>query len=195
MSAIPLRTDYDAADMRGLARKAGDPDQVRGLLAIAAVYDGMNRAAAAKVGGMDRQSLRDWVHRFNADGPEGWHDRKPSGAVPKLTVGEKAALAALVEAGPDPQADGVVRWRRIDLKEVIRDRFGVDYHERSVSRLLHELGFSHMSARPRHPGTLVSAIGHPPPDTPIEIWWQDEMRLGQKNGLVRQWARTGDRPS
>ncbi len=152
MSAIPLRTDYNAADVRGLARKASDPDQVRRLLAIAAVYDGMNRAAAATVGGMDRQSLRDWVHRFNADGPEGLHDRKPSGAVPKLTAAEKAALAALVEAGPDPQADGVVRWRRIDLKEVIRDRFGVAYHERSVSRLPHELGFSHMSARPRPPG-------------------------------------------
>ena len=152
MSAIPLRTDFDAVDVRGLARKASDPDQVRRLLAIAAVYDGMNRAEAASIGGMDRQSLRDWVHRFNADGPEGLHDRKPPGAVPKLTAAEKAELAALVEAGPDPQADGVVRWRRIDLKEVIRDRFGVDYHERSVSRLLHELGFSHMSARPRHPG-------------------------------------------
>ena len=92
------------------------------------------------------------MHRFNADGPEGLHDRKPPGAVAKLTAGEKATLTALVEAGPDPQIDGVVRWRRIDLKEVIRDRFGVDYHERSVSRLLHDLGFSHMSARPRHPG-------------------------------------------
>ncbi len=152
MSAIPLRTDYDAADVRSLARTASDPDQVRRLLAIAAVYDGMNRAEAATVGGMDRQSLRDWVYRFNADGLEGLHDRKPPGAVPKLTAAEKTELAALVEAGPDPQIDGVVRWRRIDLKEVIRDRFGVDYHERSVSRLLHELGFSHMSARPRHPG-------------------------------------------
>ena len=152
MSAIPLRTDYDAADARGLARKANDPKQVRRLLAIAAVYDGMNRANAAAIGGMDRQSLRDWVHRFNTDGPEGLHDLKPPGAVPKLTAAEKAELMALVETGPDPQVDGVVRCRRIDLKEVIRDRFGVDYHERSVSRLLHELGFSHMSARPRHPG-------------------------------------------
>ena len=101
---------------------------------------------------MDRQSLRDWVHRFNVDGPEGLHDLKPPGAVPKLTAAEKAELAALVEAGPDPLVDSVVRWRRIDLKEVIRGRFGVVYHERSVSRLLHELGFSHMSARPRHPG-------------------------------------------
>ena len=73
------RTDYDAADVRSLARTASDPDQVRRLLAIAAVYDGMNRAEAATVGGMDRQSLRDWVHRFNADGLEGLHDRKPSG--------------------------------------------------------------------------------------------------------------------
>ncbi len=152
MSAIPLRTDYDAADVRGLARTSSDPDQVRRLLAIAAVYDGMRRVEAAAVGGMDRQSLCDWVHRFNADGPEGLHDLKPPGAVPKLTAAEKAELAALVEAGPDPEIDSVVRWRRIDLKEVIRDRFGVDYHERSVSRLLHELGFSHMSARPRHPG-------------------------------------------
>jgi len=152
MSAIPLRTDFDATVVRGLACKASDADQVRRLLAIAAVYDGMRRAEAAAVGGMDRQSLCNWVHRFNADGPEGLHDHKPPGAVPKLTAAEKAELAVLVEAGPDWQVDGVVRWRRIDLKEVIRDRFGVDYHERSVSRLLHELGFSRYRARPRHPG-------------------------------------------
>ncbi len=152
MSAIPLRTDYDAADVRSLARKASDPNQVRRLLAIAAVYDGMNRTEAATVGGMDRQSLRDWVHRFNAAGAEGLHDRKAPGAAPKLTAAERAALSEIVEAGPDPDSDGVVRWRRIDLKEVIHDRFGVEYHERSVSRLLHDLGFSHMSARPRHPG-------------------------------------------
>ena len=152
MSAIPLRTDYDAARSRAFARKSRDPKQVRRLLAIAAVYDGMNRADAAAIGGMDRQSLRDWVHRFNVDGPEGLHDLKPPGAVPKLMAAEKAELTALVEAGPDPLVDSVVRWRRIDLKEVIRGRFGVDYHERSVSRLLHELGFSHMSARPRPPG-------------------------------------------
>ena len=153
MSAkIPLRTDYDAAEARALARKATDPNQVRRLLAIAAVYDGMNRRDAAAVGGMDRQSLRDWVYRFNEAGPEGLHDRKSPGAVAKLTAAERAALAEIVEAGPDPDSDGVVRWRRIDLKEVIQDRFGVVYHERSVSRLLHDLGFSHMSARPRHPG-------------------------------------------
>jgi transposase len=101
---------------------------------------------------MDRQSLCNWVHRFNAEGPDGLIDRKAPGAEPKLSASQKAELAALVEAGPDPQLDGIVRWRRIDLKDVIHDRFGVVYHERSVSRILHELGFSHMSARPRHPG-------------------------------------------
>ncbi len=154
MSAVPLRMDYDSATLRGLACKAYNPVQVRRLLAIAAIYEGMNRAEAAAVGGMDRQSLRDWVHRFNADGPEGLRDRKPPGAVPKLTSVEKAELKALVEAGLDPEADDMVGWRRIDLKEVIRDRFGVDYHERSVSRLLHELGFSHMSAGWRNGGDV-----------------------------------------
>ena len=159
MSAmIPLRSDYDAAEARALARKATDPNQVRRLLALAAIYDGMNRRDAAAVGGMDRQSLRDWVYRFNEVGPEGLHDRKPPGAVAKLTAAERAALAEIVEAGPDPDSDGVARWRRLDLKEVIRDRFGVDYHERSVSRLLHDLGFSHMSARPRHPGQDVEML-------------------------------------
>ena len=147
MPAIPLRKDYDAAKARALARKSSDPNQVRRLLSIAAIYEGMNRVEAAALGDMDRQSLRDWVHRFNSGGPDGLIDRKPPGAVPKLTVAQKAELAALVEAGPDQRSEEAVRWRRIDLKEVIRDRFGVIYHERSVSRLLQELGFSHLSAR------------------------------------------------
>ncbi|KKL03566.1 hypothetical protein LCGC14_2624890 [marine sediment metagenome] len=101
---------------------------------------------------MDRQTLRDWVHRFNADGVDGLIDRKAPGATCKLTAEQRAELAGLIETGPDPKTDGVVRWRRVDLREVIWQRFGVTYHERSVSRLLHELGFSHMSARPQHPG-------------------------------------------
>ena len=93
MSAkIPLRTDYDAVQARALARKATDPNQVRRLLAIAAVYDGMNRRDAAAVGGMDRQSLRDWVYRFNQAGPEGLHDHKSPGAVPQLSERLKSVL-------------------------------------------------------------------------------------------------------
>ena len=98
------------------------------------------------------------VHRFNGEGPEGLLDRKTDGPPPKLTPAQKAELAVLVEAGPDRKKDGVVRWRRVDLKAVIEDRFGVVYHERSVSRLLHELGFSHMSARPRHPAQKAGVL-------------------------------------
>lgn len=150
MPAIPLRMDYDGASVRASARLAGEAQQVRRLLAIAAVYDGLDRATAARLGGMDRQTLRDWVHRFNEEGPEGVVDRKAPGAARRLTACEEAELAALVEAGPELDRDGVVRWRCVDLKALIRQRWGVDYHERTIGKLLARLGFSHISARPRH---------------------------------------------
>ena len=111
----------------------------------------MNRADAARIGGMDRQTLRDWVHRFNKAGPDGLRDAWASGPTPRLSAAQKAQLADIIEAGPDREVDGVVRWRRIDLKRVVAARFGVDYHERYVGTLLKKLGFSHVSARPRHP--------------------------------------------
>lgn len=151
MPAIPLRGDFDAARVRQAACAAGDVAQARRLLAIAAVYDGMNRSEAARVGGMDRQTLRDWVLRFNEAGPGGLVNRTAPGAEAKLTPAQLDELAEVVETGPDPRTDGIVRWRRIDLRDVIERRFGVVYHERSVSRLLHQLGFARLSARPRHP--------------------------------------------
>lgn len=151
MAGIGLRVDWDAPRVRAAARDARDPDQARRLLAVAAVYDGLTRTRAAEIGGMERQTLRDWVHRFNADGPAGLISRKAPGAARKLRSEQLAALAELVEAGPDPERNAVVRWRRVDLQAEIQRRFGVSLHERSVSRLLGELGFSHMSARPRHP--------------------------------------------
>ena len=157
-TAIALRGDFNAEDLRALARQSRDARQCRRLLALAAVAEGCGRGEAAEIGGMDRQTLRDWVHRFNGEGPEGLLDRKTDGPAPKLTAAQKVKLAALVEAGPDRKTDGVVRWRRVDLKAVIEDRFGVIYHERSVSRLLHELGFSHLSARPRHPAQKAEVL-------------------------------------
>ncbi len=149
-AAIGLREDYSAEDLRALARQSDDARQCRRLLALAGVAEGRSRAEAAALGGMDRQTLRDWVHRFNAEGPAGLLDRKTPGAQPKLTAEQKAELSSIVEAGPDREESGLVRWRRVDLKAVIEDRFGVVYHERSVSRLLDELGFAHLSPRPRH---------------------------------------------
>ena len=160
-SAVKLREDYSAEALRGLAKRSKDVNQSRRLLSLAAIRDGMDRGAAAKIGGMDRQTLRDWVHRFNAQGPDGLFDHWTEGPTPRLSGPQLMELATIVETGPDPKTDGVVRWRRVDLRRVISARFGVDYHERSVGKLLKKLGFSHMSARPRHPaqdGRIVEAF-------------------------------------
>jgi transposase len=141
-----------------LAKGSKDANQSRRLLSLAAVLDGMSRADAARIGGMDRQTLRDWVHRFNQEGPDGLRDAWASGPTPRLSPEQRTELAEIVETGPDRKVDSVVRWRRIDLKRVIAARFGVDYHERYVGTLLKQLGFSHMSARPRHPGQNPETI-------------------------------------
>ena len=204
MSAcIALRDDYDSLELRRLAKVSRDPRQVRRLLALAAAYDGMSRTEAAKVGGMDRQTLRDWAHRFNEEGPEGLKHRSGAGRPRLLTQEQMSELSAIVETGPDPEVDGVVRWRRVDLKRVIEERFGVIYSERTISDLLAALSFSHISGRPRHPKQderIIEAFKNvwPAPGLPktkrVEIWFQDEARLGQKNGRARIWAKTGTRP-
>src|SRR5215813_6908434 len=150
-SAVRLREDYSAEALRALACRSKDVNQSRRLLSLAAVRDGMDRGSAAKIGGMDRQTLRDWVHRFNASGPDGLLNNWTEGPKPRLSDEQMAELAQIVETGPDRESDGVVLWRRIDLKRVIAEKFGVDFHPRYVGKLLHRLGFSHMSARPRHP--------------------------------------------
>jgi len=150
-SPVKLRTDCSSARLRQLAKHSKDSKQSRRLLSLAAVVAGMSRADAARIGGMDRQTLRDWVHRFNAHGPDGLKDTHGGGRAPRLSADQKAQLAQIVETGPDPLTDGVVRWRRVDIQRVIRERFGVDYHERYVGTLLKALGFSRLSGRPRHP--------------------------------------------
>ena len=136
-----------------LARRSKNVNQSRRLLSLAAVRDGMDRGSAAKIGGMDRQTVRDWVHRFNGSGPEGLIDNWTDGPKPRLSAAQLAEVTRIVEAGPDREKDGVVRWRRIGLKRVIAERFGVAFHERYVGKLLKKLGFSHMSARPPPSGS------------------------------------------
>jgi transposase len=150
-AAIRLRTDFSADELRRLAAATKNANQSRRLLSIAAVLDGMSRTDAARIGGMDRQTLRDWVHRFNERGPDGLKDSWSKGNPPRLSAAQQAELARLVETGPDRAVHEVVRWRRVDLQAVIAERFGVAYHERTVGKILHQLGFSDISARPRHP--------------------------------------------
>jgi transposase len=121
------------------------------MLAIALVLDGASRTDAARSCGMDRQTLRDWVHRYNSDGLAGLQDRHGGGARPLLSPEQEAQVAAWVRQGPDLAEHGVTRWRRADLARAIEQRFGVVLAERSMSDVLRRLGFRRLVARPRHP--------------------------------------------
>lgn len=147
------RSELSPADLRRAAARSWDADAARRMLAIALVVEGKGRKEAAESCGMDRQTLRDWIIRYNAEGLPGLSDRMPPGPAFRLTPEQMAELSALVEAGPDPAMDHVVRWRRVDLRRVIAERWGVEFHERSVGKLLHRLGFVRLSVRPKHPKT------------------------------------------
>ena len=146
-AAVRLREDYSADDLRRLASKARHGAQTRRLMALAALADGQSRAEAAAVGLMDRQTLRDWVIRFNADGPAGLIDKSSPGRPPKSA--QKQEVRQWVEEGPGPHDPRLVRWRRADLAGAIEDRFAITCHPTTIGRMLRELGFSHVS--PRHP--------------------------------------------
>lgn len=149
-AAIGLREDYGGADLRVLARSSKDANQGRRLLALAVIYDGGRRMDAARIGGVGLQIIRDWVVRFNADGPGGPINGKAPGNRPKLSDAQRAALAAVVERGPIPAIHGVVRWRLLDLMQWVWEEFGISLSEATMSRELKALGYRKISARPRH---------------------------------------------
>ena len=151
MAVAITRTDLSARGLRLAAAKAKDAKAARRMLALALVLEGVDRKTAAEICGMDRQTLRDWVHRYNSEGLEGLSDRRSAGPTPRLSPEQKAELAQIVREGPDPAVDGVVRWRRSDLQRAIEARFGVEMHERTVGKQLAGLGFRRLSVRPQHP--------------------------------------------
>jgi len=144
------RLDHSPAELRSLARNEAGAVACR-ILAIAHVLDGASRADAAASCGMDRQTLRDWVHRFNAQGIEGLANKVIPGRSPALSEGQMAQLREIVLQGPDLARDGVVRWRCCDLQGVIADRFGVNVHERTVGKLLRRLRLTRLQPCPHNP--------------------------------------------
>lgn len=149
-ASIGLRDDFDGAGLRRLAKATKDAAQGRRLLALAEIYDGGRRTDAARIGGVGLQTVRDWVLRFNARGPDGLIDAKAPGNPGKLDAAQLRALASLVESGPIPAIHGVVRWRLKDLAQWIWEEFRVSLDETTVGRALKELGFRKLTARPRH---------------------------------------------
>lgn len=155
---LPLRTDVTADDVRRHARRARDANQARRLLALAAIYEGRSRSAAARIGGVGLQIVRDWVVRFNAAGPDGLIDRKAPGPSLRLNEAQRQALAAAVERGPMPAMHGVVRWRLPDLAQWLWEEFRVSVSPQTASRELHALGYRKLSARPRHHAQAAGAV-------------------------------------
>ena len=145
------RKDLTPAQLRSVASKTSNARAARRMLALALVLEGVDRETAAESCGMERQTLRDWVHRYNAEGLAGLFNRRSPGRPPRLSAEHKAALAAQVDKGPDPEIDGVVRWRRVDLKRWIEAQFGIIMHERTVGKQLTALGYRRLSVRPQHP--------------------------------------------
>ena len=152
MVAVPIATERTPAELRAMARRERDGRVGARLLALANALGGMSREAAARAAGMDRQTLRDWVHRYNAEGVGGLRDRPRAGRPCRLDEGRQATLKALVLRGPRLAWDGRVAWRARDLRDLVERRFGVGYSETGILRLLHGLDLSWQKARPVHPG-------------------------------------------
>ena len=151
MAVEITRREASAAELRQAATRSRDANAARRMLAIALVLEGRSREDAAASCGMDRQTLRDWAHRYNAEGLAGLANRHAPGPVPRLSAEQEAIVAEWVEQGPDLARDGVVRWRCVDLQDRIEREFAVSLHERTVGKLLRKLRFRRLSVRPQHP--------------------------------------------
>ena len=151
MAKLKIRKDRTSTVLRKLAKSEPDARISRRLLGIANALDGMSRAEAAKCAGMDRQTLRDWVIRYNEQGVTGLCDNWNGGRPPMLTLDEQAELLAIVMAGPDPEKDGFCAFTRDDLVAIAKKKFGKSMHPASMGRVLRRLDLSRQKARPTHP--------------------------------------------
>src|SRR6266481_6886899 len=145
-AAVRVRGDYEAAQIRVLAKRSENAAQTRRLLALAAIYDGGSRTEAARIGGVGVQTVRDWVLAFNAEGPPGLVNGKAPGNAPLLTQAHRQALLEIVESGPIPAVHGVVRWRLIDLAQWVFEEFRISISKQTLSRELRAMGLR--SCRP-----------------------------------------------
>ena len=181
MPALMIREDLPPAELRRLAKMEADPRVARRLLAIAAALEGMSREAAARIAGMDRQTLRDWVIRYNRGGPAGLSDHWGDGRPCRLTEGQQAVLKAIVLQGPAPEVDGISTWRLVDLCRIVRERFGVTYGETGMGRLVRGLDLSWQTPRPRHAETDRAA--------------QERFKKGASPSRLRRSRPTTPKPS
>jgi transposase len=154
---LPIRGDVPPAELRRLSRRERDRAAAARMMAIANALEGMSRAEAARLAGMERQALRDAVVRYNAEGLAGLYDRPRPGAPRRLDDERRAALRQLVLDGPDVEATGLSAWTLPDLCREVEARWGVRYHPGHMSKVVRRLGLSHQKARPAHPNADPAA--------------------------------------
>ncbi len=203
------RADHTPEALERLSRECKDDAFAHRLRAVSMVLRGSSREDVARAQGVDRQTIRDWVLRFNEAGPDGLRDQPRGGSSCRLRAEQQEALVVVLETGPDPAREGICRWRLVDLSDWIRTHFGVKYTLEGVRSLIRRLGFRSLSPRPIHPKadpeaqeifrhtfSELAAAAVPEAVDPerVEIWFQDEARAGQKGMLARLWARKGTRP-
>ena len=158
MAVAITRTELDAAGLRAVAGRSRDAAAARRMLALALVLEGESRADAARAAGMDRQTLRDWVHRYNAEGLDGLENRPERGRPERrLTPEQEAVVGEWVRQGPILAEHKVIRWRLVDLRDEIDRKFGVRFHERSIGKLMARLNFSRVSVRPEQDAAAQEA--------------------------------------
>jgi transposase len=154
---LPIRGNVPPAELRRLSRRERDRAAAARMMAIANALEGMSRAEAARLAGMERQALRDAVVRYNAEGLAGLYDRPRPGAPRRLDDERRAALRQLVLDGPDVEATGLSAWTLPDLCREVEARWGVRYHPGHMSKVVRRLGLSHQKARPAHPNADPAA--------------------------------------
>jgi transposase len=189
MKGLELRPDFDAAMLRSTAKASKDAGQTRRLLALAVIYDGASRTEAAEIGGVTLQIVRDWVVKFNAEGPDGLIDRKAPGQPPLLNQEHRAALAAVIESGPIPAIHGVVRWRILDLCQWIWEEFRISVSEQTLSRVLRAMNYRKLSARPRHHAQAQGAIDDFKKNSPA-AWKRSRANAGSPSGIWKSGSAT-----
>ena len=179
---VPLRTDFNAAALRAIARQTKDGPQARRLLALAAIYEGATRTEAARIGGVTVQIVRDWVVKFNAHGPDGLVDKKAPGQASRLNEAHRMALTKVIDEGPIPALHGVVRWRLVDLSRWVFEEFRVTVSVQTLSRELRALGYRRLSTRPRHHAQVERAIEDFKKASP-RAWRRSRMRRPSRQSI------------
>lgn len=207
-AALLVTTNLTSAELRRLAWRANDRAQSLRLIAIANAVDGMPRTEVARLAGVDVQTVRDWVVRFNAEGAEGLIERRRSGRPDWLNEYQLGQLHGWMKTGPDPETDGFSRWRIVDAIAWVDQKFGISYSEEGMRRILHALGLSYQKARPQHPKSdpavredfkkktlpsAVEAVKLQQPDKEVQVWFMDEARIGQKGRPGHRWWTKGER--